>query len=92
MTVTIEWEIEYISPSTNEIDYVYVDFIGDVVSENNGIGPYEFWGIPGYDSGQDYLVCEKIEWDKSKHTTEQNIVIDKYLEDNYDLIEEALCS
>lgn len=89
---TIEWEVEYTNPATNEVDYMYVDFMGDVVVENDGIGSYEFWGVVGYDHGHDYNMCENIEWDKSLYTDEQNKIIEDYLDENYEKIEEQLCN
>lgn len=30
------------------------------VIENNGIGPYEFWGAKGFDRGQDCILVEEL--------------------------------
>lgn len=29
--------------------------------ENDGIGPYEYWGAKGYDYGTDYMVIDEVE-------------------------------
>jgi hypothetical protein len=84
MHVQDEFEVSY----ENEI---YVEFYGNASMENDGIGSYEYWGIKGYDKGQDYWMVEEITWDKEKYTEEQNKIIEKYLEDNWDEIHDELC-
>ena len=88
--MTIPIEIEYRNEA-GEIDYVTVDFTGTVISENNGIGSYEYAGIPGFDKGQDYLVCEEITWDKEEYTDAQNKVINEYLLQNFEHVGQQIC-
>lgn len=59
-------------------------------TENNGIGSYEYWGSKEYDAGEDYLVLDDVEWDKSLYTNEQNELIDKYIVEHWDKIEEEI--
>ena len=75
MTLEHEYYIE-------ELD-LEVLFYCDCTMENSGIGSYEYWGSQEYDAGDDYLVCEHIEWDKELYTEEENTAIDKYLEENF---------
>ena len=44
--------------------------------ENDGIGPYEFWGQRGIDKGHDYVVIFKTDWDKTGFTAEEIAVIE----------------
>lgn len=69
-----------------------VEFSGDITIENDGIGPYEFWGQKCYDAGHDYPVIENITWDKGKYTQEQNDTIDAYLAESYSKIEQKIIS
>ena len=54
--------------------------------ENNGIGPYEYWGFKGYDSGQNYIEIDSIYPNFSDQSEELKININKYINDNYDYI------
>lgn len=51
--------------------------------ENDGIGPYEYWGAVGFDKGTDYVVIEDYDYDKEGMTPEEieiiNSMIDKKL-------------
>jgi len=51
--------------------------------ENDGIGPYEYWGAYGVDKGTDYVVIEDYDYDKEGMTPEEieniNSMIDKKL-------------
>ena len=62
---------------------LYVELECECITQNDGIGSYEYWGSQEYDAGEDYLICEHIEWDKEDYTEEQNAAIDKYLEENF---------
>lgn len=37
---------------------IKIEFEFDI--ENDGIGPYEFWGAKGYDYGNDYMVINEV--------------------------------
>ena len=45
--------------------------------ENDGIGPYEYWGTKGYDHGLEYAVIDSVEFE-DKSLTEEEV---KILED-----------
>lgn len=89
MSETIEYEIEYITP-TNEEEYINVEFEGSLITENDGIGGYEYWGFKGYDEGEDYLVCEEITWDKSLYNEHENATIKQFVNENYDKIADKI--
>lgn len=57
---------------------------------NNGIGSYEFWGYNDYDYGHDYV--EEIHWDRESYSDHENELIEKYVEDNFDLLSKHLMS
>jgi len=72
-------EIEIASrPDTEELEVTLSYYW-----ENDGIGPYEYWGAVGYDKGTDYVVIEDYDYDKSGMTPEEieniNSMIDKNL-------------
>ena len=58
----------------------------ECITENSGIGSYEYWGSKEYDAGEDYLVCENITWNKNEFTEEQNNIIEKYVKEHFDEI------
>lgn len=53
--------------------------------QNDGIGPYEYWGFKGVDRGTNYIEIEDVYWDKSDFTEEEQkqieLLIDKQLSD-----------
>lgn len=81
MTVTLSIEV----PTDDNIISVELDC--ELSWENNGIGGYEFWGMKGYDKGEDYLVVDSEDWDRNKYTEEENTLIAKYVSDNFEDIE-----
>jgi hypothetical protein len=83
MTVTEEFEIPF-----ND-DYIYVDITIEASYGNLGIGSYEFWGIRGSDNRYGYEV-DDISWDKTLFTEEQNDVIDEWIGNNTEKIDNLL--
>jgi hypothetical protein len=75
--MTINYEIEYID-FNEEYQYVNVEFDCDFRMDNDSF-THEF-GTERYAS---YAVLEKVDWDKTKHTEEENKAIDAFLQ-NYD--------
>jgi hypothetical protein len=71
-------------------EYIEVEFDCELHSENDGIGSYEFWGSKCYDAGNDYLVLDEMKWDKASFNEEQNKVIEKYLDDNWESLDETI--
>lgn len=65
-----------------------VEVTANVHVENDGIGSYEFWGYKGYDKGVNYIVVDELIYDKSEYTPEQQQLIDKYFEDNWEELTE----
>jgi len=59
-----------------------------LISCNDGIGSYEYWGSKEYDKGEDYLDIDEMTWDKTLYTEEENNIIDQYIKDNRDKITE----
>lgn len=54
--------------------------------QNDGIGPYEYWGQKCYDAGQDYIEVENIIPIFTDQTEERKIAISKYIDDNFDTV------
>jgi len=52
--------------------------------ENDGIGSYEFWGMKGYDAGQNYISLEHYgspTWNPEDYTCEENKAIAAFIND-----------
>ena len=54
------------------------------VCENNGIGPYEFWGHKGFDKGNDYLIIDEADSIALTVTVEGSINQEETNEDDMD--------
>ena len=52
--------------------------------ENDGIGPYEYWGQKCVDKGTDRAVIIGTEWDKSGFTAEEVVIVDKEIDNQRD--------
>ena len=61
-----------------------------IISENSGIGSYEYWGSQEYDAGEDYLIVEEMTWDKTLYTEEENNIIQEEINKNWDKISEKV--
>lgn len=83
-TFTIEVELPVIG-NEEKFKYVEINVDCDYSVENDGIGPYEYWGSKEVDRGTDYVVIENTEWDTTGFTTEEieliNSQINKKLND-----------
>jgi hypothetical protein len=91
MTTTIKIEFSSIIDNI-ETYYLDVEFTGNPHSVDVGEDAGEFWGFMYASTIQSILSCEDtIEWDKTKYTETENVIIDKYLEDNYDDIDDEIC-
>lgn len=51
--------------------------------ENDGIGPYEYWGAKGYDKGQDYAVIDSVEFEDSGLSEQEKLILEDLI--NQDL-------
>jgi hypothetical protein len=49
-------ELEYNDEEIEKINEYLPEVDLDLAAENDGIGPYEFWGFRGFDHGHDYLI------------------------------------
>ena len=58
--------------------------------ENDGIGPYEYWGSKGYDHGHDYVVIEDYDYDKEGLTADEILTIDRMIENMLDTWAESI--
>lgn len=58
-------------------DYVEVEITVGFEWQNDGIGPYEYWGSKGYDKGIDYLEVTQTIWDSAGFTPEEVKEIEK---------------
>lgn len=59
---------------------------------NDGIGSYEYHGCNSFDKGHDYVELDgDILWEKELYSSYQNDMIEKYIEDNFKVIEYELC-
>ena len=61
-----------------QINHLKVKLTIELLVENSGIGGYEYWGITGYDKGEDYFMIDAISWDKTLYSPEENKMIDSY--------------
>jgi hypothetical protein len=66
-----------------------VIFTADVEMVNNGIGSYEFWGSRCIDNRYEPEV-QDVFWDKTLYNEEQNKFIDKYITDEYEIVDSLL--
>lgn len=67
----------YFEDSDKEVD-IEVDI--DYAVENNGIGPYEYWGFKGYDKGQDCVNIYSTEWNKTGFSPEEIEIVEEAIE------------
>lgn len=75
-TITLEIEV-------SEDKHLNVELTINASYGNLGIGPYEYWGIPGNDVQMGWEIDEWF-WDESLYTEEENKIIQKYIDDNFD--------
>lgn len=76
----------------NEAYSLDVEFTGEPHSVDVGEDGGEFWGFKYLSTIEIVQSCEDtIEWDKSIYNESQNAIIDKYLEDNYEDVDEKIC-
>jgi hypothetical protein len=76
----------------NEAYSLDVEFTGEPHSVDVGEDGGEFWGFKYLSTIKIVQSCEDtIEWDKSIYNESQNAIIDKYLEDNYEDVDEKIC-
>lgn len=61
-----------------------IEVTAEFIIDNDGIGPYEYWGQKCYDAGQDYAVVENIIPIFTDHPDEIKILISKYIDDNFE--------
>jgi len=74
----------------SESTILYVDIDDEEVEcniqyrvDNNGIGPYEYWGQTCYDKGEDYIEIEDIHPIFTNESEEDKIRINSYIKDNF---------
>lgn len=67
----------YLDSRGEDID---IDVDCEYEINNNGIGPYEFWGQVGNDKGIDYVEIIDTEWDKTGFTPEEVVLIEKKID------------
>lgn len=80
MIITREIEI-------NEEDILVVNFYLEGSYGNLGIGPYEYWGAKGNDVQMGWEIDE-MSYDEAEYTPEQRFIINKYLENHIDSLED----
>jgi hypothetical protein len=97
-------DIEYViidgKPSCKEDDFVdgyeievlEVEFEATPRWEDDGIGDYEYWGCKGNNSDP-YVSCEYhgITWDKTKYSDLENVMIEEWLINNFERLENRFC-
>lgn len=86
---TSQFEVEIFSPKGILIDILLVDFEGEILIIDEGIGYYECHGMYGRDVRPEPEL-QKITWSRGKYTDFENSRIERFLDDNYDEIEEAI--
>jgi hypothetical protein len=76
----------------NEAYSLDVEFTGEPHSVDVGEDGGEFWGFKYASTIQTIQSCEDtIEWDRTLYTDSENIIIEKYLDDNYNDVDDAIC-
>ena len=50
--------------------------------ENDGIGPYEYWGAKGYDKGQDYAVIDSVEFEDNGLSQEEKLILEDLINED----------
>jgi len=58
--------------------------------ENDGIGPYEYWGAKGFDRGVDYVVIDDYSYDTTGMTPEEITTINSMCEKMFDVWSESI--
>ena len=95
MTTTIEIEFDLPLPLIDDNEqcyYLNVEFTGNPHSVDIGEDACEFWGFMYASTIQTIQSCEDtIEWDRTLYTDSENIIIEKYLEDNYNDVDDEIC-
>ena len=61
-------------------DILHVEFTAEMISQNDGIGSYEFGGSR--------WTIDKLSWDYDSYTKEQNAAISAYIDENWAEIDE----
>lgn len=61
-------------------DVTSIEVTLSYVWENDGIGPYEYWGAKGFDHGHNYVVIEDYSYDQTGMTPEEIKTIDSMIE------------
>lgn len=83
MTETFTLEIKLpVVGKEEEYRYLEIDVACEYSIENDGIGPYEYWGMRGNDRGTDYAIIDDTDWDKTGFTAEEIDLIEKEIEKN----------
>jgi hypothetical protein len=81
----IEVELPVAGKEQDEYRYVEIEVDCEYSIENDGIGPYEYWGSKEVDRGTDYIVIDNTDWDTTGFTQEEidliNAEIDKHLDE-----------
>lgn len=67
----------YLDSREEDID---IDVDCEYEVENDGIGPYEFWGQKCVDYGNDRAVIISWEWDKTGFSPEEIALVDAKIE------------
>lgn len=97
----VKWTVEYKNNSTGEMDYIdEIEFEGLPRWENDSFdyaGTYCTGGVGGTCVLNSYTTMDNSEeatWDKTKHTPEENAIIDTWLKEdkNREEIDELLCN
>ena len=61
-------------------DVTSIEVTLSYIWENDGIGPYEYWGSVGFDRGNNYVTIEDYSYDKTGMTDEEIKTIDSMIE------------
>lgn len=88
MKLKITDEVEYTKDGQ---DYcLSVTFTGVPSVQNDSIGYYEFWGSREFDIKPDYMEIDDLQWNDKDFTDEENMIIEDYVQENYEKIEKLL--
>lgn len=81
-TFTIKVELPVVGNENTDVYYAEIEVKCKFSIDNDGIGPYEYWGSKGIDKGVDYAVIDETEWDKNGFTAEEIDLIEKAIDKN----------
>ena len=82
MSESFKIEVELPVAGTDTYRYVEISVDCEYAVENNGIGPYEYWGSKEIDRGIDVAVIENTYWNTTGFSPEEINLINSQIDKN----------